>query len=330
MWRHILKRLAQAVPLTWGILTITFFISHMAPGDPMDMYLEQQRQRQVDPEIIELLRKKYGLDQPIHIQYVRWLWNVVKGDFGESFRHRRPVLDLIGERIPYTLQLTLLALLFSTSLGIILGIVSAIKQYSALDKGVTLGSLIIYSIPGFWMALMLVLVFSVYLRWLPTSQTRSMDYEFFSLGQKILDRIWHLILPVFVLGVGSAAHKARYVRNRLLEVLNEEYILSARARGLTEKMVIFKHALRNAMIPLVTILGLHLPALLSGSVLIESIFAWPGMGTLAVSAVGGRDYPVMMATLMISAILTIIGSLLADITYVALDPRVSYEKKKPV
>jgi peptide/nickel transport system permease protein len=330
MWKHILKRLAQAIPLTWGILTITFFISHLAPGDPMDMYIEQQRQRQVDPEIIELLRQKYGLDLPIHVQYVKWLGNVVKGDFGESFRYRRPVLDLIGERIPYTLQLTLLALLFSTSLGIILGIVSAIKQYSALDKGVTLGSLIIYSIPGFWMALMLVLVFSVYLRWLPTSQTRSMDYEFFSLGQKILDRIWHLILPVFVLGVGSAAHKARYVRNRLLEVLNEEYILSARARGLTEKMVIFKHALRNAMIPLVTILGLHLPALLSGSVLIESIFAWPGMGTLAVSAVGGRDYPVMMATLMISAILTIIGSLLADITYVALDPRVSYEKKKPV
>jgi peptide/nickel transport system permease protein len=301
MWRHILKRLAQAIPLTWGILTITFFISHMAPGDPMDMYLEQQRQRQIDPEIIELLRQKYGLDQPIHVQYVKWLGNVVKGDFGESFRYRRPVIDLIGERIPYTLQLTLLALLFSTSIGIIIGIVSAVKQYSALDKGVTLGSLIIYSIPGFWMALMLVLIW-----------------------------IWHLILPVFVLGVGSAAHKARYVRNRLLEVLNEEYILSARARGLKEKMVIFKHALRNAMIPLVTILGLHLPALLSGSVLIESIFAWPGMGTLAVGAVGGRDYPVMMATLMISAILTIVGNLLADITYVALDPRVSYEKKKPV
>jgi peptide/nickel transport system permease protein len=330
MWRHILKRLAQAVPLTWGILTITFFISHMAPGDPMDMYLEEQRQRQVAPEIIELLRQKYGLDLPIHVQYVKWLGNVVKGDFGESFRYRRPVLDLIAERIPYTLQLTLLALLFSTSLGIIIGIVSAVKQYSALDKSVTLGSLVIYSIPGFWMALMLVLVFAVYLGWLPTSQTRSMDYEFFSLGGKILDRLWHLILPVFVLGIGSAAHKARYVRNRLLEVLNEEYILSARARGLKEKMVIFKHALRNAMIPLVTILGLHLPALLSGSVLIESIFAWPGMGTLAVGAVGGRDYPVMMATLMISAVLTILGNLLADITYVALDPRVSYEKKKPV
>ena len=330
MWRHILKRLAQAIPLTWGILTITFFLSHMAPGDPMDMYLEQQRQRQVDPEVIELLRKKYGLDKPLAVQYVMWMGKVVKGDFGESFRYRRPVLDLIAERIPYTLQLTVLSLLLSTLCGIVLGIVSAVKQYAALDKTITVGSLILYSIPGFWLALMLILIFSVNLGWLPTSQTRSMDYEFFSTFQKILDRIWHLILPVFILGLGSAAHKARYMRNRLLEVLNEEYILSARARGLKEKSVIFKHALRNAMIPLITVLGLHLPFLLGGSVLIESIFAWPGMGRLAVGAVGGRDYPLMMGTSMMAAFLTIIGSLLADIAYVALDPRISYEKKKPV
>lgn len=330
MWKHILKRILQAIPLIWGILTITFFIAHMAPGDPMDMYLEKQRQRQIDPEYIELLRKKYGLDQPIHVQYFKWLSNVVRGDFGESFRFRRPVIDLIGERIPYTLQLTLLALLFSTLVSIILGIISAVKQYTALDKTITVGSLVIYSIPGFWLALMLILIFSVNLGVFPTSQTRSLDYEFFSFGQKILDRLWHLILPVFILGLGSAAHKARYVRNRLLDVLNEEYILSARARGLKESVVIFKHALRNAMIPLVTILGLHLPFLLGGSVLIESIFAWPGMGTLAVGAVGGRDYPLMMTTTMLSAILTVLGNLLADITYAALDPRVSYGKKRTV
>jgi len=330
MWKYILKRLLQAIPLLWGVATITFFITHMAPGDPMDMYLEEQRQRQVDPEIIELLRKKYGLDQPIHVQYVKWLGNVVKGDLGESFRHRRPVAKLIAERIPYTIQLTVLALLFGTLFGMILGIISAVKQYSALDKTVTVGSLVIYSIPGFWLALMLVLVFSVNLGWLPTSQTRSLDYEFFSFGQKILDRIWHLILPVFILGIGSAAGKARYMRNRLLEVLNEEYILSARARGLRERVVILKHALRNALIPLVTILGLHLPFLLGGSVLIEAIFAWPGMGTLAVGAVSGRDYPLIMATSMMSAVLVVIGNLLADIAYAALDPRVSYEKKRPV
>lgn len=330
MGKYILKRLLQSIPLLWAIITVTFFIMRLAPGDPMDIYLEPQRQRQVDPEIIELLRKKYGLDKPIHIQYVKWLGNLARGDLGESFRFRRPVSHLIAERIPYTLQLTVLALLFSTLVGIALGIISAVKQYTALDKTVTVGSLIIYSIPGFWLALMLVLIFSVNLGWLPTSQTRSLDYEFLSLGQKILDRLWHLVLPVFVLGIASAAGKARYMRNRLLEVLNEEYVLAARARGLRERAVILKHALRNAMIPLITILGLHLPFLLGGSVLIESIFAWPGMGTLAVGAVSGRDYPLIMATTMIAAVLVVIGNLLADITYVLFDPRVSYEKKKTV
>ena len=330
MGRYILKRLLQSVPLLWAIITATFFMMRLAPGDPMDIYLEPQRQRQVDPEIIELLRKKYGLDKPIHIQYAKYLENLARGDLGESFRFRRPVLHLIAERIPYTLQLTVLALLFSTLVGITLGIISAVKQYTALDKTVTVGSLIIYSIPGFWLALMLVLIFSVNLGWLPTSQTRSLDYEFLSLGQKILDRLWHLVLPVFVLGIASAAGKARYMRNRLLEVLNEEYVLAARARGLRERAVILKHALRNAMIPLITILGLHLPFLLGGSVLIESIFAWPGMGTLAVGAVSGRDYPLIMATTMIAAVLVVIGNLIADITYVLFDPRVSYEKKKTV
>jgi peptide/nickel transport system permease protein len=330
MGRYILKRLLQSIPLLLGIVTATFFMMRLAPGDPLDMYLEPQRQRQVDPELIELLRKRYGLDKPIHIQYVTWLKNLAKGDLGESFRYRRPVAHLIAERIPYTLQLTVLALLFSTIVGMTLGIISAIKQYTALDKTVTVGSLIIYSIPGFWLALMLVLIFSVNLSWLPTSQTRSLDYEFFSLGQKILDRLWHLVLPVFVLGIASAAGKARYMRNRLLEVLNEEYVLAARARGLRERAVILKHALRNALIPLITVLGLHLPFLLGGSILIESIFAWPGMGSLAVGGVSGRDYPLIMATTMVAAVLVVIGNLLADVTYVLVDPRVSYEKKRPV
>jgi len=194
MGRYILKRLFQSVPLLLGIVTATFFMMRLAPGDPLDMYLEPQRQRQVDPEIIELLRKRYGLDKPIHIQYVTWLKNLARGDLGESFRFRRPVAHMIAERIPYTLQLTILALLFSTIVGMTLGIISAVKQYTALDKTVTVGSLIVYSIPGFWLALMLVLIFSVNLGWLPTSQTRSLDYEFFSLGQKILDRLWHLVL----------------------------------------------------------------------------------------------------------------------------------------
>jgi len=331
MLRYILKRLLQAVPLLLGIATITFFVVHLAPGDPMEFHLGSNfRQRNINPELIELLRQKYGLDQPIHVQYVKWLGNLLQGDLGESFVHRRPVSALLAEVIPYTLQLTVLALLLDALVGIALGIFSAVKQYSALDKTVTLGSLIIYSVPGFWLALMLILVFSVNLGWFPTSQTRSFDYEFLSWFEKLVDLAWHLVLPVFVLGIASAAGTARYMRSRLLEVLNEEYILAARARGLRERAVILKHALRNALIPIVTIFGLSLPFLLGGAVIIENIFAWPGMGRLAVSAIHARDYPVILATTMIAAVLTVIGNLVADVTYAVVDPRVSYEKKKPV
>ncbi len=328
MGRYIVKRLLQAVPLLLGIATITFFIVHLAPGDPMDMYLEPRFRRQIDPEVIELVRQKYGLDQPIHVQYLRWLGNLAKGDLGESFYYRRPVASLIAERVPYTLQLAILALLFDALVGIALGIISAVKQYSIVDKSVTLGSLVVYSIPGFWLALMLVLVFSVNLGWFPTSQTRSLDYEFLSWSAKALDRLWHLVLPVFVLGVASAAGTARYMRNRLLEVLSEEYVLAARARGLRERTVILKHALRNAMIPIVTIYGLSLPFLLGGAVLIEKVFAWPGMGLLAVGAVTARDYPVILATSMMAAVLVVLGNLLADVSYALVDPRVSYGEEK--
>ena len=232
--------------------------------------------------------------------------------------------------IPYTLQLSVLALLFEATIGITLGIVSAIRQYSGLDKTITLGSLFIYSVPSFWLGLMLVLVFAVHLGWFPTSQTRSFDYEFLPWGEKLLDRAWHLALPVFVLGVASAAGTARYMRSRLLEVLNEEYVLAARARGLSERAVILRHAVRNALIPIVTIFGLSLPILLGGTVVVETIFAWPGMGRLAVSAIHARDYPVIMATTMIAAVLTVIGNLVADVAYALIDPRVSYENPKVI
>ena len=320
----VLKRLLQAVPLLLAVATVTFFIVHLAPGDPMDMLLEQRFSRNIDPEVIELIRQKYGLDQPLHIQYAKWIGNLFQGDFGESFRYRRPVSTLIAERIPYTLQLTVLALLLDALVGIAFGTFSAVKQYSAMDKTVTLGSLTIYSIPGFWLALMLVLLFSVNLGWLPTSQTRSLDYELLSWPGKLGDLLWHLVLPVFVLGIGSAAGTARYMRNRLLEVLSEEYIVAARARGIKERTVTLKHAMRNALIPIVTIYGMSLPFLLGGAVLIERVFAWPGMGLLAVEAVGGRDYPVILATSMMGAVLVILGNLLADILYVFVDPRVSY------
>lgn len=328
MSRYILKRLLQAIPLLLGIATITFFIVHLAPGDPMDVYLDQRYRRNVDPELIEALRRKYGLDQPLHVQYLRWLGNLAQGDLGESFRYRRPVTALIAERVPYTLQLTFLALLADALVGITLGIISAVRQYTKLDKVITLGSLILHSIPGFWLALMLVLVFAVELRWLPTSQTRSLDYDLLTPLQQVGDRVWHLVLPVFVLGVASAAGTARYMRNRLLEVLSEEYVVAARARGLREPAVILRHAVRNALIPIVTLYGLSLPFLLGGAVLIEKVFAWPGMGLLAVEAVSARDYPIILATTMLAAVLVVAGNLLADILYAAVDPRVSYDARR--
>jgi len=324
MLAYTIKRLLISIPLVLGIVTITFVMIRVAPGDPLDMYLEPQRQRQVDPEIIELLRQKYGLDQPIHIQYVRWISAVAKGDFGESFRSRRPVGRMLAEAIPYTLQLTILATLFDALVGIMLGIIAAVKQYTALDKAVTMGALIVYAIPGFWLALMLVMVFSVHLGWFPTSQTRSMDYEFLSFWGKMGDRAWHLVLPVFVMGIGTAAGTARYVRNRLLDVLNADFVWAARARGFKERVVIIRHALRNALIPVITMYGMSLPYLLGGATVIESIFSWPGMGNMAVGGVSGRDYPVIMATTLIAAVLTVLGNLLADITYAVVDPRVTY------
>ncbi len=326
MIRFILKRILYAIPLLFGIATIIFIVIHLAPGDPMEMLTNQLQRHVPDSQIIEAFRIKYGLDQPIHIQYLKWLQNCLVGDLGESFRYHRPVTTLIAERVPFTLQLTLLALFFDAFFGILLGIVSAIKQYTFTDKILSIGSLVIYSIPGFWLALMLVLIFSVNLGWLPTSQTRSLDYDLLSSYDQVKDRLLHLILPVFVLGIASAASTARFLRSRLLEVLSEEFILAARARGLKERTVIFGHALKNALIPIITIYGMSLPFLLGGSVLIESIFSWPGMGSLAIEAVQNRDYPLILATTMMGAILVVFGNLLADITYTLVDPRVSYDK----
>jgi peptide/nickel transport system permease protein len=329
MIRFISRRLLFAIPLLLGIVTNTFFVIQVAPGDPMDMFLEPRLQRQMDPEAVELIRQKYGLDQPVHIQYARWLGGLLRGDLGESFRYRRPVASLIAERVPYTLQLAALALLVDALLGIGLGVYSAVNRYSLAEKVVTMGSLIVYSIPGFWLALLLVMVFSVNLGWFPTSQTRSLNYDLLSTWGQIADRLWHLALPVFVLGVAQAAGTARYVRNRLLEVMNEEYILAARARGLREKTVIFKHALRNAMIPIITIFGMSLPFLLGGAALIEGVFGWPGLGLLGIEAVRGRDFPVILATTIMAAVLVVLGNLLADVLYAVVDPRISLGREKP-
>jgi peptide/nickel transport system permease protein len=332
LW-HIVKRVLQAIPLLIGIATILFIVMHLAPGDPIEMYLQKRGEksatgRPFDPKLEQMIRHKYGLDRPLPVQYLAWLGNLAKGDLGESFQYHRPVSSIIGERLPYTLQLTLSSLVLGALIGIAMGIASAVKQYSLLDKAVTLGSLFVYSIPEFWVAVMFILLFGVTLAWFPISQTRSLDYMLFSTPEKIADRLWHLILPVVVLTFGSAAGTARYMRSELLGVLNEEYVIAARARGLPERRVVLRHALRNALMPIVTIYGLELPFLVGGAVVVEKIFAWPGMGALAVDAVGARDYPVIMATSMIAAMLVIAGNLLADVLYAVVDPRVTFDGRR--
>jgi peptide/nickel transport system permease protein len=323
----------QAIPLLLGIATLLFVVMRIAPGDPIEMYVQKHREtfatgRPFDPKLEQFIRHKYGLDRPVPVQYVIWLRNLAHGDLGESFQYHRPVSTLIAERLPYTLQLTILALVLGAAIGISLGILSAVKQHSAIDKAVTLGSLIMYSIPEFWLGVMFILLFAVTLRWFPVSQTRSLDYLLFSTPGRILDRLWHQVLPVMVLALGSAAGTARYMRSELLGVLNEEYVIAARARGLPETRVVLRHALRNALMPIVTIYGLALPFLVGGAAVVEKIFGWPGMGALAVDAVGARDYPVIMATSMIAAVLVVAGNLLADVLYVVVDPRVSFDGRR--
>jgi peptide/nickel transport system permease protein len=323
---YLVRRLLGAIPLLLGILTLIFFIIQLAPGDPTARYFNPN----ISPEVIEQMRRNLGLDQPIHIQYVRWVAAFSTGDFGYSFGQMRPISDILPTVLWNTLQLTLVSLVLIFLIGMLVGIVQAVRQYSATDNVLTVVALFLYSMPGFWLALMLILIFSLkatqwgFPGWLifPASQMTSIGYEFMPWYEQIVDRLRHIILPATALGVGAAAGVARYMRGSMLEVIHQDYIRTARAKGLSERKVIFKHALRNAMIPIITLLGLYLPFLLSGSVLIETIFAWPGMGRLIVDAIFQRDYPLVMATSFVIAAMVVVGNLIADVLYAVVDPRI--------
>ncbi len=356
MWSYILRRILLSIPLIWAIITINFIIIHTAPGDPLAMYVMNPN---ISPEFKELMSKKLGLDKPLYMQYLIWLKNAISLDFGISFVHNRPVKDVLMDVIPNTIQLSALALIISFIIGIVIGTLSAIKQYSLWDHTSTFATLFIYSMPSFWLGLMLLLLFSLKLKLLPSYGMHSpniislewwrlfffwLDFPWWSsiIDWKPLiersevllhcirephilwDHIAHLIMPLIVLGVGSAASDARYMRSSLLEVIRQDYIRTARAKGLSERTVIYKHALKNAFIPIITIMGLSLPFLLSGSVITETIFSWPGMGQIAINAIFSRDYPVIMAVNLIAAVMVIFGNLLADISYAILDPRIRY------
>ncbi|HEX8395604.1 MAG TPA: ABC transporter permease [Longimicrobium sp.] len=324
MIAYLVRRLLGAIPLLLGILTLIFFVLHMAPGDPVLKFASPN----VSPEVLDQMRRNFGLDQPLHVQYFKWLWSFVRGDFGYSFGQMRPINEILPEILWNTLQLTLISLVVIFVVGMLIGIVQAVRQYSLADNVLTFIALFFYSMPSFWFALMLILIFSLHAGqagWplsLPASGMTSIDYDYLSAGGKAGDRLLHLILPAIALGIGSAAGVARYMRGAMLEVIHQDYIRTARAKGLSERTVIFRHALRNALIPIITLLGLYLPFLLSGAVLVETIFAWPGMGRAIVEAILARDYPMVMATSFVIAAMVVFGNLLSDALYAVVDPRI--------
>jgi peptide/nickel transport system permease protein len=299
------RRLISMVPIVLGVTIVVFSILHLAPGCPTTIMLGDH----ASPEAIAELRDRLGLDDPIPVQYFRWLSRVVRGDFGRSIHTRQLVGEMIWQRFPATVELTLTAMILSLLIAIPVGIISATKQYSIFDHGGMVGALFGVSMPVFWQGLMMILLFSFVLGWTPISGRGGIE---------------HLILPAITLGTSGAALMARLVRSSMLEVIRQDYIRTARAKGLIEKIVIIKHALKNALIPVVTILALQLPVLFGGAVITETVFAWPGMGRLIVTSIFVRDFPVVQAAVLIIAMLVILSNLLADILYTFLDPRIRY------
>jgi peptide/nickel transport system permease protein len=295
---------------------------HLAPGEPIG--LQADFNPKMTPEARERLRVQYGLDQPLYIQYLQWFKGLVVLDLGKSFSpDRRPVWDKIKERLPVTILINVLAIGLILIVAVPLGVSAAVRHNSFFDQITTVLVFIAYAAPAFWIALLLMLYFGVHLGWLPISGLHSlMDYENMSCLEKILDWCRHLILPVLVSALGGLAGLSRYTRASMLEVLRQDYITTARAKGLSEKKVIYRHALRNALLPLITILGLSVPGLIGGSVIFESIFAIPGVGQLMWTSVMARDYPLLMGNLVIVSILTLLGNQLADIGYALADPRI--------
>ena len=321
MYRYIFRRLLLMIPLLIGITLISFTVIHLAPGEPTDLQTEMNPQASSDLQA--RLLKQYGLDKPLHEQYLHWLGRLVQLDFGNSFsQDNRPVFAKITERLPVTILLNLLSLLVILVVALPLGVISAVRRNSLFDRSATVLVFVGFAMPSFWLALLMMDWFGVRLGWLPVSGLKSLGYEYMTVSGQFLDRITHLIIPVFIAAIGGLAGFSRYMRSNMLDVVRQDYIMTARAKGLSERTVIYKHALRNALLPVITILGLSLPGLIGGSVIFETIFAIPGMGKLFYDGVMMRDYPLIMGVLVIGAVLTLAGNLLADISYALADPRI--------
>jgi peptide/nickel transport system permease protein len=313
------------VPLIIGITLVTFVVVHLPPGGPVEV--ETEMSLKTSAEARENLKKLYGLDKPLHEQYAAWLLRLAVFDFGTSFVDGKPVVNKIGERIPITIEINLLSLLIIVAIAVPLGVLAATRQYSLFDKVSTVFVFIGFSTPTFWLALLCMILFGVSLGVLPISGIQSIETSQMSGFQRFVDHINHLIMPVTLSAFGGIAGLSRYSRSSMLEVIRQDYIRTARAKGLPESTVLSRHALRNALMPVVTILGLSIPGLIGGSVIFETIFAIPGMGQLFFSSAMARDYPTIMGILVIGAVLTLIGNLLADISYALIDPRIRVNKE---
>ncbi len=322
MGSYIFKRLLSMVPVFFGITIITFTVIHLAPGGPVEAQTELNIK--ASAEARENLKRLYGLDKPLHIQYIEWLRRFLILDFGESFVDQRKVIDKIAERIPITLAINLISMIIIFIIAIPVGVLSAWKRHSFFDRLITVFVFAGFSIPHFWLALLLMIFFGVELGWFPISGIQSIEITEMSFFERLMDIARHLVLPVSVATVGGIAGLSRYSRSSMLEVLRQDYIRTARAKGLPESTVIFRHGRRNALLPVITILGLSVPGLIGGSVIFETIFAIPGMGQLYYSSAMARDYPVVMGMLVIIAFLTLMGNLIADITYAMVDPRIRF------
>jgi peptide/nickel transport system permease protein len=311
---YIIRRLIMLFPLLVGLSVIIFAMIHLSPGDPALAFVSEQNN---DPLVLEQIREDLGLNEPLPVQYWKWAVKTAQLDFGTAFTfNNTPVLTLIGQRVWGTVQLQLLSLVLSIIIAIPIGIISAQKQYSAVDNVSTVGAFLGLAIPNFWFALMLQLFLAVQLGWLPSS-TAGQDAEWPRRGL-------YYIMPVLVLSLSLIATLVRFMRSSMLEVIRQDYITTARAKGLTERTVTYRHALKNAMIPMITILGLQLPRLLSGSVIVETIFAWPGLGDLGYRAILSRDYPVILALTILTGAFILFLNVVVDVVYAMIDPRISF------
>lgn len=316
----LVQRAVSAVPTLLLLSMISFAFISLAPGDAVSAMIDPAAA--TDPAQLAAERARLGLDQPLPVRYARWLGSVVQGDLGHSALARRPVRDILFERLPATVRLGLAAMIVAVVVGVTAGIVSALRQYSAVDHAVSVVSYAAYSLPNFFIGLVAIYVFAVHLRWLPSSGAATPGAP-----PSWFDTARHLVLPVFALSAQFIGIYARQTRAAMLETLRADHVRTARAKGLRERAVTLKHVLRNALIPVVTIVGLNLPLLITGAIVTEVVFSWPGMGALTVSAIYGRDYPVIMGVVLVIGVVVIAANLLVDLLYAVVDPRIQYGRR---